>query len=245
MTGVFTGKHLGTLAVVAVVAHALAEEPLLVAIVVLIDKVGLLCLHRLPTIGKAIGVAIFVFGHRTTRAYNLDIGILGADGCYEGLQALVVELAPLLIAYTDILHVEGRRMAHLGTYLSPLRVGRSVGKLDEVEAVVDVRLQLVEGYMGALLVPVLELAGEADAEDGQGLGTDILGKLEELEEAEAVRLIVVGEVAIVEGVLPAILVERTILYRANGILPLIARLQVGTFNDATTGKAEYTRMKVF
>ena len=76
--------------------------------------------------------------------------------------------------------------------------------------------------MGTLFLPVLVLAGQADTEDRQGLGTDILRQLEELKEPQAVRLIIVGEVAIVEGMLPAVLVQRAVLHGAYGVLPLVA-----------------------
>ena len=121
----------------------------------------------------------------------------------------------------------------------------AVGKLDEVKTVVDIGLQLVRLHVGRLLVPVLELAGKTYANDGQRLGTDILRELEELKETQSVRLIVVGEIAVVEGVLPAVLVQRTVLHGPYRILPLIARREVGTLNDASAREAEDARMQVF
>ena len=224
VTGVFAGKDLRPLAVVAVVAQAIGEEPLFVAVIVLIDKVGLQLPHGLPSVSKLIGGIGIVVGHGAAGAYYLDVGIFLADGFDEGLEAFVVELTPLFVAHADVLHVERSGMAHVGTHLPPLGIGGAVGKLDEIEAVVDIRLQLIHRHVGTLLVPVLELAGESDAEDGQRLGTDVLSKLEELEEAQSVRLKVVREIAMVEGVLPTVLVEWTVLDGANGVLPLIACL---------------------
>ena len=129
-------------------------------------------------------------------------------------------------------------MTHLGTHLTPLRCSGAVGKLDEVEAVLDVRLQLVDGHMGALTIPVLELAGHTHVEYGQRLGTDVLSQLEELEEAQAVRLEIVRIEAVGEGVLPTVLVQRTVLDGTDGVLPLIARGEVDTLNDAAAREAQ-------
>ena len=47
-------------------------------------------------------------------------------------------IVPLLIAHTEVFQVEGRGMAHLGTHLTPLGVHRTVGKLHEVEGILDI-----------------------------------------------------------------------------------------------------------
>ena len=183
----------------------------------LIHEVGLLLRHRSPALVEHLALGV-----GTARTNNLDVGILGADGCHKRLKALVVEVVPLLVADTDVLHVEWLRVAHLSTDLTPLGVGRAVGKLDQVETVLDIGLQLVVGHVGILGLPVLELAGHTDVEHWQGFCTDILGELEELEETEAIALEVVGIETVWEGVFPAVLIQRTVLYRADGVLPLIA-----------------------
>ena len=48
-----------------------------------------------------------------------------------------------------------------------------------------------------------------------------------------------------EGVVPTILVERTVFWCANRVFPLITSLEVGTLDDTTAREAEYTRVKVF
>ena len=132
VAGILSGKDLRSLAVVAVVAQTMAQEPRFITIVVLVDEVGLLCFHSLPAILKAVCVVGYVFWYRTTGTYYLDIWIFLADGLDERLQALVIELVPLLVAYSDILHVKRCWMTHLGTDLSPLGVCGTIGKLDEV-----------------------------------------------------------------------------------------------------------------
>ena len=98
--------------------------------------------------------------------------------------------------------------------------------------------------MGALVVPVLELTGHADVEHGQGLCTDILGELEELEETESVTLEIVRVEAVGESVLPAVLIQRTVLNGADGVLPLIARTEVDALHDAAAREAEQAGVHV-
>ena len=135
-------------------------------------------------------------------------------------------------------------MPHLCTLLSPCRVHVAIGKLDEVEAVLDIRVKLVHRHVSALLVPVLELACHTHVEHWQRLGTDVLRELEELKESQSVALIVVGIIAIVECVLPSVLVERTVLHRTNGVLPLVAGLKVGSLHDTSTGETQQSRLHV-
>ena len=75
-------------------------------------------------------------------------------------------------------------MPHFGAKTAPFACDGSVGKVDEVECVVDVRLQVVHGNMSVLIViGVLKLAGKAATQDRKRLGSDSFGKEEELVEA--------------------------------------------------------------
>jgi hypothetical protein len=51
-------------------------------------------------------------------------------------------------------------MSHIGAYLAPLRIDRTVSKLNEVESILNVRLKIFDSYMYTRLggVWVLELA---------------------------------------------------------------------------------------
>ena len=244
VAGILASKHLRALAVVLVVAADVLHEPLLVAVVVLVDEVGLQACHLVPAIGELL--ATLVVGLRTGGAYNLDLRILGTDSLHEVLEALGIERSPLLVAHADELQVEGGGVAHVGTQFTPLRIGSAVAELDEVEAVVDVGLQVGGSHMhaGGILVVVLILAGQSDVEDGQRLGTDVLRQAEQLVEAHAVGLEVVGEEAVGEGVVPAVLIQRTVLNRSHGVLPLVARGEVGALYDAAAGEAEHAGMQV-
>ena len=229
VTSVLTSKHLRTLAVVALVAQTTTlvavlglcfwstQEPCLWTVEVLIDEVGLLLRHSSPALVEHLTLRV-----GTTGTDNLDIGILGANGCHKRLQTLVIKIVPLFVADADILHVEGLGVSHLSANLTPLRVCRTVGELNQIEAVLDIGLQLVVWYVGILCLPVLELAGHTDIEYGQWLSTDILRELEELKEAEAVALEIIRVETVGEGVFPTILVEWAVLYWSNGVFPLVA-----------------------
>lgn len=72
-------------------------------------------------------------------------------------------VVPLLVTYTQILQVEWLWMAHLGAHLTPLAVGRTVSKLNQVECILDIWLQILECYVYTRLgrIRVLELTRES------------------------------------------------------------------------------------
>jgi hypothetical protein len=59
-------------------------------------------------------------------------------------------------------------MAHVCTYLTPFRGNGTVGKLHEVEGILDVTVEIIDGHMyaGFRGVGVLELAGQSATDDG-------------------------------------------------------------------------------
>ena len=147
MTGIFASKDTGTLSVVGVVAQAVTEEPRLVAVVVLIVEIDLQLLHT-----GLQEVEVPTLGVRPRGADEFQRGIFGTQGSIELLQALGKHRAvatmglvvvPLLIAHTEVFQVEGRRMAHVGAYLTPFGIHRTVGKLYEVEGILDIRVEIV------------------------------------------------------------------------------------------------------
>ena len=250
MAGVFAGKHLRTLAIIRVVAQTMTEEPLLVAIVVLVVEIHLQLLHT-----RLQQVEVPTFRIRTSGADQLQLRVFSADGIGEFLQALgkhrtVVAMGlvvvPLLITHSQELQSEGLGMAHLCTYLTPLGIHRTIGKLHKVEGILDITVQVVDCHVDTGLrgVRILELAGQSAGDHRQGLTTEVLAQLEELEEAETITLVVVGIETMTEGVVPAVLVQRTVLYWSYAVLPLIARLEVSTLDDTATGETEHTGMHV-
>ena len=96
-----------------------------------------------------------------------------------------------------------------------------------------------------VLVRILELAGQSYAQYGQCLCTNMLGEQEELIEAHAVGLIIVGEQTMREGIVPAVLVQRAVLHLSHAVFPLVARCKISTFHNATARETEHTGMQVF
>ena len=47
-----------------------------------------------------------------------------------------------------------------------------------------------------------------------------------------------------ECVVPAVLVQRTVLYGAYRILPLVTAIKVGSFNDTAAREAEYAGLQI-
>ena len=136
VAGILAGEDLRPLAVVAVVAQAVGQEPLLVAIIVLVVEVHLQLLHaRL----QEVEVPALAVGPRG--ADELQRGVLGADGVAELLQtlgedgaeaAVLLVVVPLLVTDGKEFQVERLGVAHVGTDLAPRRRGVAVGKLDQV-----------------------------------------------------------------------------------------------------------------
>ena len=127
---------------------------------------------------------------RTCGADILDFRVLFLQNIKEFLQTLcedrIVFVVPLLVTNTHEFQIEWCWVSHISTYLSPLGVNGSVGKLYEVKTVVDVWLQLIHWHMGSFLLPVLVLASQSDTQNRQGFCTNVLTELEELKEPKSV-----------------------------------------------------------
>ena len=172
--------------------------------------------------------------------------IFSANLLNEWLEVFWVDFAPLLVTDTYIFEVEWFWVTHIGAKLSPhvlLRI--AVSELDEVENVVDVWLELVNWYVSVAAVrTVLELASETYVENWERFCADFLRKEEVLVESESVALEVVWEETVVECVVPTVFVERTVFNRTYSVLPLVASLEVCTFNDTSAWEAEHAWLQV-
>ena len=166
---------------------------MLVAVEMLVHEVGLKLLHCLPSLVKHLALRV-----GTRCADKLDVGIFGLDSLDERTQTLVVEVVPLLVAHCKELEVERCRVSHLGALLTPCGVDVAVGKLDKVETILYIRLQILNGYVCRRVVGVLELASHTYVEHRQRLGANVLRQEEVLVEAQSVALIIIGEETIVE-----------------------------------------------
>lgn len=108
-------------------------------------------------------------------ATDLDVGVLGPYLFDKFSQALRIERSPLFVADTYLMEVERSWVTHLGTQCTPLGTDGAVGELDEVEGIVDIRPQVVNGHVGVfIIVLVLILAGQPAVKDGRRVGANLL-----------------------------------------------------------------------
>ena len=226
------------------------EEPLLIAVIVLVVEVYLQLLHT-----GLQQIEVPALRIRTGGADEFQIRILGAEGGIELLQTLcehrsiatvLLIVVPLLVTHSEELQVEGLGVPHVGTYLTPFRIHRTIGKLHQVEGILNIAVEIVDCHMytGFRGIGVLELTAQSTADHGQCLTAEILTQLEELEETESVALIVVGEETVSEGIVPAVLVQRTVLHGSHAVLPLIAGIQICSLYDTAAGEAEHTGVHI-
>ena len=105
-------------------------------------------------------------------------------------------------------------MSHICTEFSPFSGDITIGEFYQVERILDIALQFAYRHMG-FFVRILELTSQSAAQHRKRFRANLLRKLEKLIESQPVALIIVGIKAVGEGVLPAILVQRTVLYRPH------------------------------
>jgi hypothetical protein len=134
-------------------------------------------------------------------------------------------------------------MPHLGTNLTILSGNVAIGKLDEVKGILDILIQVINCYVSVLTV-VLILTRETYVYNGQGFCANLLREKEILVEAKTIGLEVIGEETMAESIVPTILVQGTVLYRAERVLPVVAGVKVGTLNNTATGETEATGLHI-
>src|SRR3989337_4096765 len=117
MSSELAGKHRRTaallfvdraLAILAVIASGVFEEPLRRAVIVFVHDVGWCALAKLGP-GQRPG---FVVDAGARAADQLDLGILGANDLREYFVALEIDLAPLFVTDAEVFEIEGRGVAH-------------------------------------------------------------------------------------------------------------------------------------
>ena len=250
MTGILTGKHFRTLAIVRIITQSVTQEPSLIPIIMFVVEIYFQFLHTRLQQVKVPSLRV-----RTCCSDKLQLWIFCTQGITELLQSLskhgaistmCLVVVPLLVTHTKELQIKGCGVPHISSHLTPLRRDVTIGKLHKVKRILNIGIQIVECHMNTRLgwIAILELAAQSARDNGQRFCTDILCQLEKFEESQSIRLIVIGEVAVVKSVLPAVLVQRTVLDGTNRILPLVACGQVCSLHDTSTGKAEDTGMQI-
>ena len=199
--------------------------------------------HQVYTDTLHFGPEIIEFitaGTRAGATYNLHIRVFRTDGFCESFEAFYINLVPLFITDADHLQIEGFGMSHIGTHLSPLGSNRAVGKFNQVECILYVRIELIHRDHFVAFV----LAGEPAADYRKRFCTEVFAQQEVFEVTKSQSLEIVREGFMFEGVVPAVFIQRAVFNRAYGILPLVTGFKTVTLDDTTTGETEYAGVKV-
>src|SRR5262245_11158458 len=128
---------------------------------------------------------------------------------------------PLFVSHSQQFHSEWLRMSQRRPLRTPRRRRRAIGKFHQIERILDVRLQFIHGDQLARV----ELTCHSAIENRQRFGANVFRKLEELEEAQAKRLEVVGRRTMRKFVIPTVDKESPISPIADRRLPLITTRQ--------------------
>ena len=204
----------------------------------LVDQIHFQLRHLGPQV-----VEILTLRVRARRTYYLYLWIPGAYCLHERFKTLHIFRTPLLIAYGEIFEVERLRMSHFRSEGTPLGGYVAIGELHEVEGIIYIWLKAVDRDMGTGII-VLILTGQTYAQHGKRLGPNLLAQYEILIEAETVALVIVRIETVGEGIVPAVLVNRPVLNRADSVFPLVTSLQVSTLHDTASGETEHSGMDV-
>ena len=125
MASIFSGKHLGALAVIVVIAVHIVEEPVHGSVEMFVHQIGLQLRHLLPTVFKVLPV-----GTRPAGTHDADVRVCLSDTLHKEFQPLKIETSPLLVAHCNVFQTKRFGMPHLRSELSPLRRAVPVGKFN-------------------------------------------------------------------------------------------------------------------
>ena len=77
------------------------------------------------------------------------------DVSLSELWELVMDREALFVTNAKVLQVEGLWMTHLSANLTILSGGVTIGKLDEVDSILNIFVQVVNSYMSVLAVVLI------------------------------------------------------------------------------------------
>ncbi len=155
---------------------------------------------------------------------------------------------PLLISDTDHLQAKGRLMSHLRADSSPSRVCTAVCKLDQIQILLYIFVDL--GGIQVYFLVRLELARQSHAENRERFCTQILAQQEILVETDPIGLSIV-RIDAVESVLLAVFMRRPAVPVVSPILPAPQRVlepipvcQRRALHDTAARKTQESRVQV-
>ena len=238
VTSIFAGKYFRSFAVIVIIACSLTEEPAFGTVEVFVYQISFQTFHLRPQV-----IEFFSFGVRAGTAYNHDFRMCLAKSLDKRFETFGILFSPLFVTDAQIFQIERCRMSHIGTYFPPSRVHVSVGKFDQIKCILNIAVQIANCYVSFFFI-VLILTGKPAVQDRKRCRSHFFRKKEILIESQSVALIIIRIETMGKSILPAIFVQWTVFYRAHGFLPVITGFEIRTFNDATTGKTENSRMNI-
>ena len=134
-------------------------------------------------------------------------------------------------------------MSHIGTYFSPSCIYITIGKFYKVERILNITIQVANSDM-SLRVTILILTGQSAIQNRKRCRPHFLGQQEVFIKSQSVALVIIREETVGKRILPAILIQRTILYRTYRLLPVITGCQIRPFHNTTAGETEDSRMNI-
>ena len=155
-----------------------------------------------------------------------------ANSFDKRFEAFGVLFSPLFVPNTDKFQIERRRMSHIGTYFSPSCIYITIGKFYKVERILNITIQVANSDM-SLRGTILILTGQSAIQNRKRCRPHFLGQQEVFIKSQSVALVIIREETVGKRILPAILIQRTILYRTYRLLPVITGCQIRPFHNTT------------
>ena len=200
MAGIFTGKYFRTFTVVVVIAGALSQKPAFRTIEMFVHQINFQTFHFRPQIIK-----IFSFGIRTGATYYFDFRVSFTNGFDKRFETFGIFFPPLFVTDTDKLQVKRSRMSHIGTYFSPRSIHVSISKLNQVECILNIVIQITNCYVSFRII-ILILAGKSAIQNRQRCRTHFFRQQEIFVESQSIALIIIREESVSKSILPTIFI---------------------------------------
>ena len=126
MARVFADIDVRLRAIVSIITSDILQEPLRVAIEMLVNQVRSFACHTIPCVAEFPTIRL-----RPGTSDNLNLGMFRADNSRNRLHSIKELGIPIFITDTHHFEIKRSRMAHLGTHLAPGRGDVAVCKFNE------------------------------------------------------------------------------------------------------------------
>ena len=165
-----------------------------------IHQIGFQTFHFRPQVIK-----FFSFGIRTGATYYFNFRVSFTNGFDKRFETFGIFFSPLFVTDTDKLQVKRCRMSHIGTYLSPFGIHVSISKLNQIECILNIVIQITNGYVSFRII-ILILAGKSAIQNRQRCRTHFFRQQEIFVESQSIALIIIREESVSKSILPTIFI---------------------------------------